>query len=74
MTMSSRLKLQNNAHYRRERKIEIELILEMLLEERTHSEILEKNHKHSKENQVENKKFCNLIDFIKDKENTAMPY
>ena len=72
--MSSRLKLQNNTHYRRERKIEIESILEVLLEERTHTEDTGKNHKYFRENQVENKKFCNLIDFIKDKENTRMPY
>lgn len=49
----------------------------MLLEERTRTQNIGKKsgtlQGKSYFSEVENKNFCNLIDFIKDKENTRMP-
>lgn len=52
-------------------------MLEMLLRETIHIQTTVKSNKHLRKlylSKLENKKFCNLTDFNKDKGNTGMPH
>lgn len=52
-------------------------MLEMLLRETIHIQSTVKSNKHLRKlylSKLENKKFCNLTDFNKEKGNTGMPH
>lgn len=64
-------------YYKRQRITQVGLMLEILLRERIHIQNTIKIINASGKlyfSKLENKKFCHLADFLKDKGNTGMPH